>query len=207
MTRLGRSLGRAVGRRGEQLDVVYHVTLARNLHSIARFGLAPSRGTGHGVGKGGYARWSKGKVFLTDAVGVLFWHGRVEDHAEHEYGDELSDAAAVPVVLRIRNLRRLLHDDTVAAQEGTLGAYYVRRPIPSRQVEVFDGDGWVSVSKYLDREEVESYVGQHLEKHGDDDDTWESFRTVVRRFPGGPASMDSTMPPELWPVWSAPAAE
>lgn len=195
----GRVLGRAVGVRGEELDAVYHVTLARNLPSIAESGLVASRGMEEGAGRGAYSTWSRGKVFLTAAKGVHFWHTVLEQRANDE-SDDMAEDRAVPVVLRVRNLRRLLHDDTVAVSEGAKGAYYVRRRIPPRQIEVFDGERWMPVSDYADDDTVDAYVFEHLESEEDvDGETFWSLRDRIVFGKHGSRKIPSTIPADLYP--------
>lgn len=195
-----RTTGRAVGQRGEQYDTLYHVTLARNLSSIAESGLIPSRGMEEGVGRGHYSTWSRGKVFLGAPRSVHYWHRAYECRANDE-ADNMLEQQSVPVVLRVRNLRRLLQTDTVAASEGAKGAYFVRRPIPARQIEAFDGKQWVPVTRFQDDETVEAYVLDHVESVDDiDGESYTTLRDRIVFDKSGPRKIPSTIPVELYPT-------
>lgn len=208
-----RALGMAMSPTGQDLPVVYHATLAGFLPAIYEIGLVPG-GSGRGVGKGAYAAWSGGKIFLSGPQDAFFWFRRVEEHGE--YGsDDIRHDGAIPVMLRVQNLRRLLNDDTVAASEMKSDSYYVRRPIPSRQIQVFNGRKWAGVDMFSDDEEVEEFVRAHTVcEHdgdggdgdkGDEDDGYDengeeecdfvSLRQVVHNG----HEMNSTFPPELYP--------
>lgn len=191
----GRRTGRASptsAKSKPEPEFIYHVTTAAKLPSIAEHGLVPSRGTGGGVGRYGYQDWSRGKVFLTGKRDAFYWHGRVEAHAEDQT-DDLRGDRAVPVVLRVKNLRRMLQADTVARSEGQDDSYFVRRRIPPGQLQVFDGQRWVSVERYSDEDEVEEFVDRHLEHvvGEEDEGEWDVLVSIDGR--------DSTLPPELRP--------
>jgi hypothetical protein len=203
--------GYAMGPRGQELDALYHATLAAYLPSIYEHGLQPSGGRGAGLGKGGYEGWSRGKVFLSGPEDAYEWFSLVETHAESEFDDPRAEGA-VPVVLRIRNLRRLVQEDRVAAAEHKLDSYYVRRPIPARQLEYFDGRKWKAIDLY-DEDEVLEFSERHTEcvreedergedEYGEDEERecdYTTLKEVERDTPLGRLSMSSTLPPELYP--------
>lgn len=204
----GAAAGRAAGPAGQNIPIVYHATLATYLPSIAEHGLVPSTGRGGGVGKGAYGSWSQNKVFVSGPSDAFYWFGRVEEHGEAGSDDVRRDAA-IPVMLRMRDLRRLLQADTVAKSEGQDDSYYVRRRIPPNQIEVFNGLKWVPVDRFGDSDDVEEFARKHTscerdepeeERDEDEDDGEEhcDYTSLIDVVRGGD-SMRSTMPPEIYP--------
>lgn len=179
------------------ISTIYHVTYAANLPSIAEEGLLPGGG-GAGVGRGGYENWSKGKVFLTGKDNLFHWFGRVEEHGESR-SDNVHDDMLVPVVLRVKNLRRLLKEDAVAARENQSDSYYVRRRIPSSQLEAFTGDRWVPVNDLADSDTVMQEIVEPSMRRVEEDDGYYDWRLVRRETKQGPIEIMRTFPPKLWP--------
>lgn len=199
-----------MGAAGQDLPVLYHATLAGYLPAIAEAGLMPSTGRGAGVGKGGYGGWSQGKVFLSGPQDAFYWFTRVEEHGEAG-SDDIRRDGAVPVLLRIQNLRRMLQDDTVARAENQSDSYYVRRRIPPAQLEVFNGARWVKIDRYSDDEEVADLVREHTVCQRDEPLTEAQWEEALERGedPEGDCdwvelkqneySQPTTMPMEIYP--------
>lgn len=204
------SSGLAMGAAGQDLPVLYHATLAGYLPAIAEAGLVPSTGRGAGVGKGAYGSWSRGKVFLSGPENAFFWFSMVERHAE-VISDNIRQDGAVPVLLRIKNLRRLLQDDTVAQAEHQGDSYYVRRRIPPAQLEVFNGQRWVKIDRFSDDEEVSEFVREHTVCQRDEPLTEAQWEAALDRGEDPESDCDfidlkrddykqpTTMPPEIYP--------
>ncbi len=178
------------------ISTIYHVTYAANLPSIAEEGLLLCGG-GAGVGRGGYEGWSKGKVFLTGKDNLLYWYGRVEEHGT-DRSDDVRGDMLVPVVLRVKNLRRLLKEDTVAARDNQNDSFYVRRRIPSSQLEAFTGDRWVPVQDLADSDTVMQEIVEPAVKLVEDEGYYD-WRLVRRETKRGPVEIMRTFPPKLWP--------
>ena len=192
-------VGAAAGLAALGVSTIYHVTYAANLPSIAENGLLPSSGVGGGVGRGSYKDWSKDKVFLTGKKDVWYWFGRVEEHG-FDRSDDMHADMLVPVVLRVKNLRRVLKKDEVAANESRADSFYVRRRIPSSQLEVFTGSGWKPVTAFTDEESVLSEIvdpAMHLVE--DEDGARYDWKLARRESPRGPVEMIRTYPPKLRP--------
>ncbi len=199
-----------MGPAGQDLPIVYHATLAGYLPGIAEAGLVPSTGRGAGVGKGAYGSWSEGKVFLSGLADAFFWFARAEEHAEGA-SDNPREDGTIPVMLRVKNLRRMLGDDTVAKAEGHHDSYFVRRRIPPQQIEVFNGQRWVSVGQFSDDDEVRDFVREHTVCQRDEPLTEEAWEAAMDRGEDPEADCDwvelkydgssdpTTMPPEIHP--------
>ncbi len=197
-----------MGAAGQDLPVLYHATLAGYLPAIAEAGLVPSTGRGAGVGKGAYGSWSRGKVFLSGPEDAFFWFSTVEQHAD---SDNVREDGAVPVMLRVQNLRRLLQDDTVAHAEFKTDSYYVRRRIPPAQLEVFNGSRWVKISRLSDDEEVSEFVREHTVCQRDEPLTEAQWEEALERGEDPEGDCDwvelkqneyhqpTTMPMEIYP--------
>lgn len=197
-----------MGAAGQDLPVLYHATLAGYLPAIAEAGLVPSTGRGAGVGKGAYGSWSRGKVFLSGPEDAFFWFSTVEQHAD---SDNVREDGAVPVMLRVQNLRRLLQDDTVAHAEYKTDSYYVRRRIPPAQLEVFNGSRWVKISRLSDDEEVSEFVREHTVCQRDEPLTEAQWEAALERGEDPEGDCDwvelkqneyhqpTTMPMEIYP--------
>jgi len=198
--------GYAAGPAGQDLPVLYHATMAGYLPGIAEAGLVPSGGRGAGVGKGAYGSWSAGKVFLSGPEDAFFWFGTVEQHAGAGSDNPRRDGM-IPVLLRIKNLRRLLGEDTVAKAEMHSDSYFVRRRIPPAQIEVYNGQRWVRVDRYSDDDEVLELVREHTVCERDTpitEEEWESSEAPEDDCDWVALKMDeqqqpTTMPPEIYP--------
>lgn len=123
---------------------LYHVTYYKDLGSIAGSGLAP--GGGGSMGKGGYSGHSRGRTFMTEADGLSFWFGRMEEHAEGDSDDPLGDGY-VPVVLRFPEPGGLAEDEAGTSDAGA-GSYYLEDGVPPDDVEVWDGSSWIGLGDW-----------------------------------------------------------
>lgn len=131
---------------------LYHVTYYCNLKSIARRGLVA--GHGKAIGRGNFSH-SRGRVFLTEADGILFWMERYEAFAEHDSEDVLEDGL-VPVVLMFTDSvvtelveKGRLEDDALGTRDANAPAYYVEDlTITPDEILVWNGQEWTTIDDW-----------------------------------------------------------
>lgn len=145
---------------------LYHVTWARNLPSIAEYGLAPRFSGGAGLGSGGYAGHSSRGIFVSEWPGVRFWFDRAEERVALE-SDDPAGEGVVPLVLRVLDLDEdALEDDTAGTSDAREDAYIYPNAIPVEHLEVWDGEGWVAVDEAdIDPEDAFDEDGELLEEY------------------------------------------
>lgn len=124
--------------------MLYHVTYARRLSSIAESGLRPGAGEGGKFG-GGYTGHSEGRLFWTDAEGVRFWVSRLKE-AGRGRSDHPVQGGYVPVVLRTDAVdpegAEIDDEGTRDAPPGST-SYHTDEPVASGDLEVYDPEvGW-----------------------------------------------------------------
>ncbi len=144
---------------------LFHATTFASLEAIAEHGLQPRQGAGL-FQHGGYAEHSQGKVFLARGrSAALEWFSKVEDIADHHYGDDDEPDAKVPVLLRITKPKgATLHVDEVGSRDVPC-SFYLDKSIPPHLLEFFDAgskdwvgvDEWMSADPYLGLKSVEHY--------------------------------------------------
>lgn len=118
--------------------VLYHVTYAERLDSIADHGLQPNMP--RSIGAASYDGHARGRVFLTDARGMSLWAQRAEEFAVHNSDDPRADGL-VPVVLRVQVPPEMQEDDEGTRDSGG-HAWFVTQPIPPESLAVWDGRQW-----------------------------------------------------------------
>lgn len=128
---------------------LFHVTYYAFLDNISELGLVPSEGYGIGQRIGGwYAHHSSGKLFLTGPGGVIFWHSRLEQHADSASDTPYEDGLTA-VVLRLVSDPDDLEDDEIGSRDACGDAYYTRQTIPPDEIEVWAGKhGWIPIEEW-----------------------------------------------------------
>jgi hypothetical protein len=107
-------------------EPLYHVTYYAFLAGIAEEGLQASGEYGLGQRAGAqYAQHSQGKLFLTEADGVSFWHGKLQEHAEAGSDHPYEDGLTVVVLRVLVDDEDLLEDDPLGTEDARAPAYYV----------------------------------------------------------------------------------
>jgi len=153
--------------------LVYHVTYANRLESIAQHGLKPN--STRSIGSPSYDFHAKGKVFLTDFDGVRFWMSKAEDFANHNSDHPLTDLY-VPVVVSTSKVKKedLKEDELGTKDAGGSKAWFLTKGIPARNLEVWDGHGWTSLSEH---ESIDFSQAFTLEESDEEDgETLEWFK-------------------------------
>ena len=127
---------------------LFHVTYHGRLGAIARRGLTP--GSARAIGGPALDAHSRGRVFLTDADGLRFWHSRAEEHAEHNSDTPLDDGL-VPVVLRVdrKGMGGELEDDPQGSDDASADAFLYSERIEPARLEVWNpaGEEWTPLSQ------------------------------------------------------------
>jgi len=155
--------------------ILYHVTYAANLPSIAKHGLVPGERSNY---SGGYEGHSKGRIFLTEEDGVSYWYQRMIDLAEHNSDNPLEDLL-VPVVLAIDTEDLQFYPDELPIEEDKVGtrdalaqAWFTREPIDTSGIYLWNGEEWVDPSEGADLE-----LALDIEERYDEDDDEEWIET------------------------------
>lgn len=126
-------------------EYLYHITLYRNLSSIAANGLVG--GNGVGIGAGGNAGHSKGRLFVTDKSGLRFWYMRAQEHAENRY-DDLFVSEAVPIVLRWIEKDQTYEYDDPGSNDSKADAWFTTDNVDPNEIECFDGMEWIPLTEW-----------------------------------------------------------
>ena len=127
-------------------EYLYHVTLADKLPSIAEQVLVAIKPPTYSA----YTFHSKYHVFLGERAGIRFWFNNMVPNWTYKLEDE--DDYLFPVVLRVNtedlyNEEFELEPDHVGSADSSSYAVKIRRNIPARLLEVWDGEAWESVAK------------------------------------------------------------
>lgn len=171
--------GRLAAGEGEkeagEADWAYHITYHKDLGSIESSGLVP--GGGGSMGKGGYSGHSQGRTFMTEEAGLLFWFGRMEEHATNDSDDPLGDGY-VPVVLRFPEPEGL-EDDEPGTSDARADSYYLEGSVPPDDMEIWDGSSWIALADWDSIDPEESF-----ELDEDDGEEWHVFKDQNPLYPG-----------------------
>lgn len=108
-------------------DILYHVTMIRNLPKIKKFGLRPNQPAAFKAGA--YPAYSKGKVFLTDFNGVSYWKHKIE-YVEFDAFDDHLGVAVITVKVGGLNLVK----DELGSTDSRRDAYYTTSPIAPERI-------------------------------------------------------------------------
>jgi len=129
-------------------DFIYHVTYFRNLEGIAEEGITP--GNAPAIGTSIYDEHRKGKIFLTEAGGVIFWYGKSEEWAGEIGGDDWAEEGLVPVVLRVlldEELEEELEEDEPGTRDAAYDAWTLEGEIVD-DIEVYSDGEWIPVEDW-----------------------------------------------------------
>lgn len=124
--------------------VWYHVTFVASLPDIAARGLLPGRRPRLMTRVGRNLRG----VYLTDASGLLFWFGRMEEFS-HAESDNPEEDGLVPVVLRVETTCPVV-EDVLGSEHARAAAVVCPRPIAPGAIRVWNGSSWVAVKQGVD---------------------------------------------------------
>jgi hypothetical protein len=148
-------------------DWLYHVTYSGRLQSITQHGLRP--GCGRSIGSSAYDSHCENRMFLTAADGIIFWHGKAEEFANHNSDNTFSDDLT-PIVIAV-NMdvadTRLEVDAEGTRDAGGAKAYMTSLRIPPDRLYVFHAGNWWELDDFSGDFE-DAYNVE--EDDGDDDD-------------------------------------
>ena len=130
------------GKEGESApSPLYHVTYLNRIPSIAEHGLVPNAPP---TMQGAWLqRYSRGKVFLTEAKGVPWWIYHLEEHAGAS--TDTPEEGWAPVVLRCWDDRVMSLDPEGTRDARWNNAWFTTEPIRPEWFELWDGFEWVEL--------------------------------------------------------------
>jgi hypothetical protein len=168
-------------------DYLYHVTLASNLMSIQEDDLVPGAGQSFG---GGYEGHARGRLFMCEHGAVFCWWNKIEDLVHHNFeGEQIVEGQHIPVVLRFP--RSLVEDDLQHDELGSrdcIGgeSYFITgEPVPTMDIDIWDGKSWVSIVDLDAPEEVTAaYIESATEEMDEYDGEETSYWDVQLQLPG-----------------------
>jgi len=111
----------------ETQQVLYHVTMIRKLPRIRTAGLTPNQPSAFTAGF--YPKYSRGKVFLTDAKGVGFWKHKIE-YAEFDQFDDPMGVAVLTVNVAGLDPQK----DEEGSRDSGSEAFFVKQAIPASRI-------------------------------------------------------------------------
>lgn len=152
-------------------------------------GLRPSYRSQFG---GGYDSHSRGKLFLSEYDGVIFWFSKMEQiaHNSSDFNSE-KDFGWIPVCLRVNKdyLDDLAIDELGTKDSGGVSSYSYSSIIEPEYLEIFNGKQWQSLesadgdnfinlikktSEFIaDEEETEESENDYFEQEYEQNGYWE----------------------------------
>jgi hypothetical protein len=119
---------------------LFHVTMSGRVESIASDGLQV--GSTRSIGSPALDHHCGGRIFLSDAEGLDFWHNRAELFAV-DGADDFLDEGFVPFVLRVNACGLRLESDTEGTKDSGHAAWFTEDEIQAERIEAWDGAHWV----------------------------------------------------------------
>ena len=148
-------------------DYLYHVTLLRNLDSIAQRGLV----AGQSQNWPGYSSHARGRVFLTEADAVSGWVHKVTYSAGMDSDNQVQEGY-IPVVLRtpLEQVQELLRPDEIGSRDVLDGdSFYIEDTLAPEELEVYTPEGWIYVDE-VDPDDLQEYAYDNADKEMEEDE-------------------------------------
>lgn len=123
---------------------LYTVTTADRIDSISNSGLNPEAG-GSRFSHGSYGNYSSGRVFLSDASGVRFWHEKISNMVDHGYDNTIMH---FPVVLKVDSNNINLTRDDIGSKDSRTNSFFTDSSIPPDKITWWDGSSWKPLSDW-----------------------------------------------------------